>query len=122
MVRVIRRLEELIRELATAAKTIGNEELASKLGILGMIQLDLAEDTTHIHKTADSKSVFWNNYSGLIIDDHCTKIVTYCDYFILLLDPNGGVKIHRYMKIPGSQSFCHLDAFRTTMPGDVSQK
>ena len=32
VVRVIRRLEELIRELATAAKTIGNEELASKLG------------------------------------------------------------------------------------------
>lgn len=31
VVRVIRRLEELIRELATAAKTIGNEELASKL-------------------------------------------------------------------------------------------
>jgi len=31
VVRVIRRLEELIRELATAAKTIGNEELALKL-------------------------------------------------------------------------------------------
>uniref|UniRef100_A0A7S2Q2C1 Superkiller viralicidic activity 2-like 2 n=1 Tax=Zooxanthella nutricula TaxID=1333877 RepID=A0A7S2Q2C1_9DINO len=32
VVRVIRRLEELVRELATAAKTIGNEELAKKLG------------------------------------------------------------------------------------------
>jgi len=31
VVRVIRRLEELIRELASAAKTIGNEELAQKL-------------------------------------------------------------------------------------------
>eukprot|EP00930_Biecheleria_cincta_P028758 TRINITY_DN20049_c0_g1_i1.p1 TRINITY_DN20049_c0_g1~~TRINITY_DN20049_c0_g1_i1.p1 ORF type:complete len:1065 (+),score=272.73 TRINITY_DN20049_c0_g1_i1:63-3257(+) len=31
VVRVIRRLEELIRELATAAKTIGNEELERKL-------------------------------------------------------------------------------------------
>lgn len=31
VVRVIRRLEELIRELASAAKTIGNEELATKL-------------------------------------------------------------------------------------------
>lgn len=31
VVRVIRRLEELIRELATAAKTIGNEELEKKL-------------------------------------------------------------------------------------------
>ncbi|CAK9034607.1 unnamed protein product [Durusdinium trenchii] len=31
VVRVIRRLEELIRELATAAKTIGNEELASSM-------------------------------------------------------------------------------------------
>ena len=40
MVRVIRRLEELIRELATAAKTIGNEELASTLGNLWMIQSD----------------------------------------------------------------------------------
>lgn len=38
VVRVIRRLEELIRELATAAKTIGNEELASTLGNLWMIQ------------------------------------------------------------------------------------
>lgn len=33
VVRVIRRLEELIRELATAAKTIGNEELAAQLGV-----------------------------------------------------------------------------------------
>jgi hypothetical protein len=40
VVRVIRRLEELIRELATAAKTIGNEELASTLGNLWMIQSD----------------------------------------------------------------------------------
>merc|ERR1712232_112451 len=31
VVRVIRRLEELVRELASAAKTIGNEELADKL-------------------------------------------------------------------------------------------
>ncbi|CAE7946505.1 MTREX [Symbiodinium sp. KB8] len=31
VVRVIRRLEELVRELATAAKTIGNDELAQKL-------------------------------------------------------------------------------------------
>merc|ERR1711972_602016 len=31
VVRVIRRLEELVRELASAAKTIGNEELAGKL-------------------------------------------------------------------------------------------
>jgi ATP-dependent RNA helicase DOB1 len=31
VVRVIRRLEELVRELASAAKTIGNEELAAKL-------------------------------------------------------------------------------------------
>lgn len=31
VVRVIRRLEELVRELASAAKTIGNEELAKKL-------------------------------------------------------------------------------------------
>jgi len=31
VVRVIRRLEELIREMASAAKTIGNEELAAKL-------------------------------------------------------------------------------------------
>jgi len=31
VVRVIRRLEELVRELATAAKTIGNEELSRKL-------------------------------------------------------------------------------------------
>jgi len=31
VVRVIRRLEELVRELASAAKTIGNEELATKL-------------------------------------------------------------------------------------------
>jgi len=31
VVRVIRRLEELVRELASAAKTIGNEELAEKL-------------------------------------------------------------------------------------------
>lgn len=31
VVRVIRRLEELVRELATAAKTIGNEELERKL-------------------------------------------------------------------------------------------
>eukprot|EP00931_Biecheleriopsis_adriatica_P061271 TRINITY_DN36836_c0_g1_i1.p1 TRINITY_DN36836_c0_g1~~TRINITY_DN36836_c0_g1_i1.p1 ORF type:complete len:1062 (-),score=260.86 TRINITY_DN36836_c0_g1_i1:47-3232(-) len=31
VVRVIRRLEELVRELATAAKTIGNEELEKKL-------------------------------------------------------------------------------------------
>merc|ERR1712194_128455 len=31
VVRVIRRLEELVRELASAAKTIGNEELAQKL-------------------------------------------------------------------------------------------
>ena len=42
VVRVIRRLEELIRELATAAKTIGNEELASTLGNLWMV----SEDTT----------------------------------------------------------------------------
>merc|ERR1712232_284146 len=31
VVRVIRRLEELVRELATAAKTIGNQELEKKL-------------------------------------------------------------------------------------------
>merc|ERR1719265_2774971 len=31
VVRVIRRLEELVRELASAAKTIGNDELAAKL-------------------------------------------------------------------------------------------
>merc|ERR1712113_195986 len=31
VVRVIRRLEELVRELASAAKTIGNEELEKKL-------------------------------------------------------------------------------------------